>query len=223
MNSLTIILAESALEPIPDELLNNYPSTRLDKKNKKTLLDKSFHSHLMEGLVDREKRGRPDIVHMSVMSITSTPLYLEKKIKLYIHTSSNCVFDIGLGVRLPKSYHRFTGLFEQLFSHSSQNKNLSSLITLNDSSFSELVSPVNSNYVVAFSRHGTHITSKDITDKLIHSKNPVLVVGGFSHGTMSKQVLDSVDATYSIGNYKLESHTVCSRMIYELEKVPGIL
>ena len=79
MNSLTIILAESALEPIPDELLNNYPSTRLDKKNKKTLLDKSFHSHLMGDLVDREKRGRPDIVHMSVMSITSTPLYLEKK------------------------------------------------------------------------------------------------------------------------------------------------
>ena len=59
-------MAESALEPIPDEFLNNYPSTRLNKKNKTTLLDKSFHSHLMEGLVDREKRGRPDIVHMSV-------------------------------------------------------------------------------------------------------------------------------------------------------------
>ena len=62
---------------LPDELSNNSKS----KINTSTFLDKSYHSHLMDGLDNVDKRGRPDITHMSSMAITSTPLYLEKKIK----------------------------------------------------------------------------------------------------------------------------------------------
>ena len=118
MDYITIILTESALEILPDELSNNSKS----KINTHTFLDKSYHSHLMDRLDNVDKRGRPDITHMSSMAITSTPLYLEKKMKFYIHTISDYVLDIELGVRLPKSYHRFIGLFEKLFLNYSKNE-----------------------------------------------------------------------------------------------------
>lgn len=215
MEYLTIILTESALELVPDDLITSF-SNKSNKINS-PFLDKSFHSNLMQNLDNVDKRGRPDIVHMSTMSITSTPLYLDKKIKLYIHTISDYVFDIEFGVRLPKSYHRFLGLLEKILSNSSNNKS-SSLIKLNKSSFTELSNSIQSDYVAALSRRGTQMTSGHINDKIINSKYPTLLIGGFSHGTFSQNILNSVDDLLSISNHKLESHTVCSRMIYEIEK-----
>ena len=120
MEGLSIILADSALEPVPKEL-SNHPVIRkyrtlYKKHSDNILLDKSFHSPCMKLLPDNEKRGRPDIVHFSLISLTSSPLYLEKKLKVYVHTVTNSVIDINFGVRLPKSYSRFSSLMEQLFS-----------------------------------------------------------------------------------------------------------
>ena len=111
MEGLSIILADSALEPVPKEL-SNHPVIRkyrtlYKKHSDNILLDKSFHSPCMKLLPDNEKRGRPDIVHLSLISLTSSPLYLEKKLKVYVHTVTNSVIDINFGVRLPKSYSRF--------------------------------------------------------------------------------------------------------------------
>ena len=164
MDYITIILTESALEMLPDELLNNSKS----KINTSTFLDKSYHSHLMDGLDNVDKRGRPDIAHMSSMAITSTPLYLEKKIKFYIHTISDYVLDIELGVRLPKSYHRFIGLFEKLFLNYSKNDNDNPLIKIQKSSFNNLIDSIDPDHVVGLSKHGNILTSNYVSDKIIN-------------------------------------------------------
>ena len=214
MDYITIILTESALEMLPDKLSNNSKS----KINTHTFLDKSYHSHLMDGLDNVDKRGRPDITHMSSMAITSTPLYLEKKIKFYIHTISDYVLDIELGVRLPKSYHRFIGLFEKLFLNYSKNDNNDSLIKIQKSSFNKLIDSIDPDHVVGLSKHGNILTSNYIPDKIINSNRPTLLIGGFSHGTFSNNILNSIDDLISLGNHNLESHTACSRIIYEIEK-----
>jgi len=211
---LNIVLTESALELLPDKLKKNSKSYNNDHK----FLDKSYHSHLMKNLDNIDKRGRPDIVHMSSLSITSTPLYLENQIKFYIHTISDYVIEFNFGVRLPKSYHRFIGLFEKLFHTYLNNEVSDPLINIYESSFSELMNKINSDHVVGLSRQGNSLSSTYLSDKIINSFHPTLLVGGFSHGTFSKNVLACVDDLISLGNFNLESHTACSRIIYEIEK-----
>jgi len=223
LEELSIILADSALEPVPREL-SNHPTIRkyrdLYKKRSDTvLLDKSFHSQCMESLSDSHKRGRPDIVHLSLISLTSSPLYLKKKLKVFVHTMGNLVIDINLGVRLPKSYLRFSSLMEQLFSIKKIIKDDLNLLSLRSCSFPELLKDINPDLTIALTRQGRLENLQKIVVQLSDYSRPVIVIGGFSHGGFSQDIESNSDYIYSISRQKLESHIVCSRVAYEFEKI----
>ena len=82
---LTIILTESSLEIIPHQLYH-HPSVhsyskKFKKKSSNTLLDNSWHFAAMKGLDNEIKRGRPDIVHLTLLSICTSPAFYKNKIK----------------------------------------------------------------------------------------------------------------------------------------------
>ena len=108
---LTVILVESSLELIPTELYNHPSVLSYSKKFKKkisnTLLDNSWHFSAMKGLENEIKRGRPDIVHLTLLSICTSPAFYENKIKVFVHTINDEIISINNNIRLPKSYHRF--------------------------------------------------------------------------------------------------------------------
>ena len=74
------------------------------------------------GLLDcPEKRGRPDIVHFTLLEALGSPLNLEGLLKIYVHTYSGYVIDVRPEVRLPRDCNRFSGLMEQLFQEGKGN------------------------------------------------------------------------------------------------------
>jgi len=84
---ISLILAESSLELVPPEL-KHHPSVisharKLDKHSSEILLDNSWHFAAMKGIENEMKRGRPDLVHFSILEATTIPLYLQNKMKLY--------------------------------------------------------------------------------------------------------------------------------------------
>ncbi len=108
---LSLILAESSLEMIPKSL-QTHPSVvshanKLSKKPSELLLDNSWHFGAMKGIKNEMKRGRPDLVHFSILESTTIPLFIENKLKLYVHTIDDKVIYFGENVRIPKSYHRW--------------------------------------------------------------------------------------------------------------------
>ena len=112
---LSLILAESALEIVP-ERLRGHPSVasssrRLGQGPASTLLDVSWHHAAMARLAGARRRGRPDIAHSALLAAAGTPLYAAGRLGVYVHTIDDAVVRVGLGARLPKSYHRFAGLF----------------------------------------------------------------------------------------------------------------
>ncbi len=117
--ALFFILAESALEPIPTELRNHPKFRRYAKNQKKSpeaiIFDKSIHSFLIKNPEVYEKRGRPDLVHISLLSILGTPLCKAGRLKIFLHTVNNRVIQVDPSVRLPRNYVRFIGLISQLF------------------------------------------------------------------------------------------------------------
>jgi len=216
---LSFILAESSLELVPKELLD-HPSVvshskKLGKVPEKILLDNSWHFAAMKGIKNEIKRGRPDIVHLSLLEICGTPLYFEQKIQVYVHTLDDKVIFIGNKVRLPKSYHRFVGLIEQLYVDKVIQENGTNLLELKDLSLSELLTIIQPNQIIGLSTEGISSSFEEISNKL--TKNSCIVIGGFQKGHFSEKIKNKFDELFSVGK-SLETHVVISRILYEYEK-----
>jgi rRNA pseudouridine-1189 N-methylase Emg1 (Nep1/Mra1 family) len=58
--------------------------------------------------------------------------------------------------------------------------------------------------------------------EFVEKKNPVAVVGGFPHGTLSENVTKLANEVISIDREMLETWTVVARIIYEYERQIGL-
>jgi len=217
---LTIILAESSLELIPIEI-HNHPSVRsYSKKYKKNpseiLLDNSWHFAAMKGLENEIKRGRPDIVHLTLLSLCTTPAFYENKIKVFVHTLKDEVISLNNKTRLPKSYHRFQGLMEKLLVTKIIKSDEEILMEVKNSSLSQLISEIQPIQIIGLTTKGEKISLDNLFDKI--NDNSCVVIGGFQKGHFSKETGTILERTFSINNSSLEAHLVASRLVYEYEK-----
>lgn len=215
-----MILAESALELVPKELQRHNSvlaySKKIGKKPSDVILDVSWHFAAMKGIKNEIKRGRPDLVHFCLLECCTIPLYFEKKIRVYVHTIDDKVIFIGDNVRLPKSYHRFIGLIEKLYSEGKIEQNGKKLLEIRDITFSDLIDEIGAEKVVCLSTKG-RISSYDKIAQSIE-KDSCIVVGGFSKGHFSDKILKKIDELVSVDRNPLEAHVVISRLLYEYEK-----
>ena len=217
---ISLILAESSLEVIPKELRSHLSvishAQKINKEPFEILLDNSWHFAAMKNLNNEIKRGRPDLVHFSILEATTIPLFFENKLQVFIHTINDKVITIGKNVRIPKSYHRFAGLFEKLFLEKKIRINNQELLSIKDQNFSELIKELSPSKVIGFSTNGESSSFEKIGGEL--KRNSCLVIGGFQKGHFSDSIKNNFDELYSIGDISFEGHVVVSRILYEYEK-----
>ena len=217
---LYIILAESSLELIPKKIHNHPSVTSYSKKFKKnssnTLLDNSWHFGAMKGLDNEIKRGRPDIIHLTLLSLCTTPVFYKNKIKVFVHTVNDEVISINNNTRLPKSYHRFQGLMEKLFLTKKIESEDEILMEMKNSSLSQLVSKIKPTQIIGLTTQGQKIS----LDKLVKQieENSCIILGGFQKGHFSNETEKIIEESFSINDSSLEAHLVASRLAYEYEK-----
>jgi len=217
---ISLILVESALELIPSEL-QDHPSVtshaqKLGKYPSEILLDNSWHFAAMKGIHDEIKRGRPDLVHFSILEATTIPLYLQNKIKIYVHTIDDKVIYFGENVHIPKSYHRFEGLIEKLFLEKKIQTDTSTLLEIKKKSFPELINEIKPSKIIGFSTKGELKSFEKISFEI--SENTCIVIGGFQKGHFSESVKSKINHLFSVDNLSYEAHVVIARILYEYEK-----
>jgi rRNA small subunit pseudouridine methyltransferase Nep1 len=217
---ISLIISESALELVPYEL-EGHPSVisharKLGKHSSEILLDNSWHFAAMKGIKNEIKRGRPDIVHFSILEATTIPLYLENKLNLFVHTIDNKVIHFGKNVHLPKSYHRFQGVIEKLYREKKIIANNELLLEIKEQTFSELLDEIKPSKIVGFSTEGELSSYEKIAAQI--SDNSCIVLGGFQKGHFSDSVQNKITDLYSVGSESFEGHVVTSRILYEYEK-----
>ena len=217
---ISLVLAESSLEIVPEEL-RSHPSVishsqKLGKKSSKILLDNSWHFAAMKGIQNEIKRGRPDLVHFAILEATSIPLYTKNKIKIFVHTIHDQVIDIGENVHIPKSYHRFVGLFEKLFQEKTITSNNQELLSIKDQTFDELIDEIKPSKIIGLSTRGKSSSFEKLGKSL--PENCCVVIGGFQKGHFSHSVQSKFADMYSVEKTSLEAHVVIARMLYEYEK-----
>jgi len=215
---LNVVVAEAALELVPTELQRTTvvrnDSLRRGVNPSRMLLDRSFHHVAMLKLKDDFKRGRPDIVHATLLSLTSTPLYLDGFVTVYVHTHGDIVLEIKEGTRLPKSYLRFRGLMEKVLSEGGGE----GLITMRKATIRELLKDIQPDWVCGLSTQGVSMSLEELSGKVIARKNPCIMIGGFPHGHFSSETLKQVDELVRIHSRPLEAHVVAARLLYVIEK-----
>lgn len=191
---------------------------RLGKRPNQLLLDRSYHHAAMAGLQDAERRGRPDIVHLSLLEAMGTPLNQEGMLRVYVHTFNNHVLRFDPKVRLPRNYDRFKGLMEQLYELGRVPPQGPAMAELEKRTLETLMDEIRPDYVLALSRIGRPRRLEEVAQDMSRRRMPAVMVGGFPRGHFGEETLRVVDELVSIDPETLDAWIVTSRVVYEYER-----
>ncbi len=219
---LSLIIAESALERIPAVITGHPSVTSVAKKFGKypgrMMLDKSWHFSAMLSMENKERRGRPDIAHLCMLIACGTPLYMKDLLRVYVHTVTDKVIEIGSGVRMPKSYHRFTGLMEDLYLEGKITDDSGRILAeITDCDFTTLIETIEPDVLIGMSTAGSSGTYGSIAARFDEHNDGCIVIGGFPKGHFSDKVAQNLEEIYCIPGGSQETHVILSRILYECE------
>lgn len=220
MSKTVFILADSALELIPQKIVHFEGIKKTAKKRGKsphsTILDSSYHHKAMTKLKDSNKRGRPDILHFCLLNLLGAPLVREapNEIRILIHTYNGTLIEINPEIRLPKHYPRFIGLMEQLLIKGlieSKEKSLMKILT--DTTIEEEINNIPTIQRLLFTYNGESINSETYF-KEISNLDLAIIIGGFPHGNFSEEIDSLSSKKISVSKFHLEAWTVLSRVAF---------
>ncbi|UCE92323.1 MAG: 16S rRNA methyltransferase [Methanobacteriota archaeon] len=223
MREYIIILADGELELIPEEIVTErcvLNSARARSKDpKKMLLDASHHHPAFGKLPDGERRGRPDIVHLSLLLCLDSDVNAARKLKVFVHTRNDDVIAVNPETRLPPNYIRFVGLIEQLFEQHVVPSRENALLELRQNVPLEmLVNALKADEVIVLGPEGEDAPLEDVVSSC-GGERIVLIFGGFSKGTFSSDMKKLNPRRVSVGKRVMKAWTVASKALRALEVV----
>ncbi len=217
---LTILLAEASIEPFPEEWIKDIKVRNYFSKNKKhpseVMLDSSYHKHLLTDLPDIEKRGRPDIVHFTLLSCFGSILARENRLQVIIHTYNDDIIYLHPEIRLPKNVDRFNGLFLQLFKDKKvPPEGNETLMSLEKGNLTELLQDLRQKHdlIIEFSVKGDQLSTSEYSTTIFNAVNPLLIFGAFPHGEISPIPEGLVDRKLGIYEEGLDLFAVISQIL----------
>jgi rRNA small subunit pseudouridine methyltransferase Nep1 len=223
---LTLILAESSIELVPNEIAGHPAILKWAERKKKDprqlILDQSYHHSAILRLGKAGiGMGRPDIVHFSLLLALGSPLNEDNQLNCFVHTRDDHVISVEPHARLPRNTDRFTALIEQLYQESVVPPSGPALMKLRKESLKDLLSKISPDATVALTTLGSSKPLESIAAELYEAKRPVLLVGGFPVGHFSDQTMKLASGKFRIDGRRLEAWTVVGRAIYDYEKAVG--
>ncbi|NMC04112.1 MAG: 16S rRNA methyltransferase [Candidatus Lokiarchaeota archaeon] len=229
-----LVLAEAALETVP-EALRAHPSVLADVKRKgtppgKLLLDTNYHHSAMASLPGAEKRGRPDIVHFSLLAAMNTPLNaFFKKLRVCVHVMYPVerIIQVDPATRIPRSINRFEGIMGNLLSGKKQptTGDDAPLFTIENMTLATFLSRFDPARIHAFSTTGKLRSFDDALPAIGNGCSEgdsdfAVIIGGFQGGHFEGQWMAKVppENVHSIAPLPLDAWTVVARVVYMVEE-----
>jgi len=226
--SVKIVFFESALELIP-ESLRNHPQIRTEwkknvkKKHRGILLDGGIHRPLIDSLEQSERRGRPDIIHHSLLNIVYSPLFRNQQIQVYIHTRDDLCLRIPSNWRVPVNYNRFCGLFSQLLLKRRVPLSGDPILAIEHCSLAQLLARFKESeiYLCEEPTSTNKLISRELSD-IQFSQSAIFLIGGYQHGEISLNSLEMMKSNknlISIHLYKeiMPAWVIVAKLITWLE------
>lgn len=230
---LHVILLESAIEFVPTSLTSikqiQKHAGRRGKKPNQILLDQTHHGQAMTRLESSERRGRPDITYLCLMTLLETPLCKQGLLTIHIHLQDGRVIEVNPTVRLPRNYDRFVGLLEQLLLEGKVPPQGDTLLRITKTPLEAIVTRLTTADSQAISilciEGGTKTTISDLSEKLpADSKVPVILgVGAFPHGELSADVTKLFHSHVELDQEVMMAWHVCAEVLWIYSLKVGII
>jgi rRNA small subunit pseudouridine methyltransferase Nep1 len=221
--SLIIFLTECGIELIP-KAIRGHPAVKrnLSMKNYHSqLLDNALHHSAMKGLKNRSKRGRPDIAHLCLLNALGSPLNRAGKLRIFMHTINDKLFEFNPEIRIAKNFNRFKGLMAKMLIENGIKFKSNYLISPVNKRLPEIISEFQkekTSELILLSEKGRLILSHSHLFTGTSSKKYILIIGGFQKSSFSDSILKLTDNLISLSETSLNAWIVVSRVItfYEL-------
>ena len=230
---LHIILLDCALELIPREITSlkqiQKHATRRGKKPSELLLDQTHHGQSMTKLPWSERRGRPDITFLSLMSVLETPLCKEGLLSVHLHLQDGQIVEVRPDVRLPRNYDRFVGLMEQLLLKGRVPPQGDSLLHFSEVSLGDLISKLKAGSDNAMTllaiESGQQTSVERLRGQLPQDSSvPVIVgVGAFPHGNLSEEIASLFDEHLELDMEVMMAWHVCAELLWTYSLSIGVV
>ena len=221
-NRLKIILLESGLE-LPPKVIINEPdivntAKRYGIRPEDVILDKSLHYRAMHKLTRKWKRGRPDIVHVTLLFLEGSLAGRRRLIEVFIHVINGKVYAIKPETRIPKHYERFKGLMAQLLKDEKVPPGSTDpLIYKVANSLHEFVKKYGE--IILLWEKGKISVPEEIVVRALASEK-IIGIGAFPRGDFERSTLKKANEKYRIyEGISLPTWTIASRMVYAYENI----
>ena len=223
MRKITLILAEAAIELVPNELASGRDvvswARRRGKRPEETILDISLHYRSMKKLRDWHKRGRPDIIHTTLLVATSSLLWRRGFVRVVLDTRHGLVF-FREDIRLTKNYNRFIGLMEQVFVSGSAPPNTDKpLIWVVKKDLYQFLEEERFDSVYILHEKGSRVSPRELAREIVSKESIGLIVGGFQRGDFSEKILSLPYPKISIADEVLDTWAVVCRIFSSIEDI----
>ncbi|MHA1213681.1 MAG: hypothetical protein ACTSPG_00110 [Candidatus Hodarchaeales archaeon] len=229
---VTFVLIHSALELIPERLRNHRLirhewKQNLKKKKRGVLLDVAAHGPLLENLEDSNQRGRPDIIHHSLLNLMYSPLFKSSEVEAIIHTRNDYCINIPSNWRVPVNYSRFCGLFAQLLWNKRVPLTGDPLLQVNTCTFEDLLQKFQNNQIFLCESINFN-TNINLNIEYLHNisfdKSLVFLIGAFQSGQLPQKVIKIIKNYSSVQLlplYKdvMPTWIIVSKLIHYLEEM----
>ena len=222
---LHLVLVDSELERVPRGISDHRVIQRFARRQGRLptelLLDSSLHHPAIRRLGDSDRRGRPDIVHQCLLAALDSPLNREGLLMTHVHTRNDEVITIDPSTRIPRAYHRFVGLMEQLFLTRAAPPE-KPLLRLQSSSLADLHSRIKPTHTICFSERGDRKGYVELFRGFSRTDEVCVLIGAFPHGDFLSDVSKISDETVCIDPEPLHASTIVARAIHAYEDAFGV-
>lgn len=220
---LTLVLAESELELVP-ESIKSHPKVLSaarfrDRRASRTLLDSSVHHEAMHQLPEGERRGRPDLVHFSLLLALDSALNKADQLRVVVHTRNDERIAIHPDTRLMRNYPRFVGLVETLFREGATPKKEPLLVYEPGWTLQRVLEHHATGPIVCFSEKGSPVEpSTWMAAKVAQSPDLTIVLGCFPHGDFHQPPETFANEVVGLGGAALSVWTVEMEVLASYER-----
>ncbi len=223
---LTLLYADAGLELVSKQLWKNSDvrahARRRGKRPGELLLDISLHYRSMKRLKEWWKRGRPDILHVSLLVSQGSLLNREGLLRTFVHTYGGEILRVAPATRIPRNYNRFVGLMEQLLLHGKVPPRGEPLIERLDANLESLVKDLDPGIVVIMDEKGRYMEPRDLGMFLSRYERPLVVIGCFQRGEYSEEVRRLRGEYISIAPVPLDTWIIAAKVVSEVEDAIGL-
>lgn len=224
---LTIVLAEAELEVVPERILMHPQVQKAararDRRPSRSILDSSVHHEALRQVPEGERRGRPDLVHFSLLLALDSALNKADELRVVVHTRNDERIAVHPDTRLMRNYPRFIGLMEKLFQEGASPRDDPLLILEEGWTLERVLEHHATGPIVGFSEKGAPIEPGAwLADKRAASPDLTVVLGCFPHGDFHKDPAAWAHEVVGLGGDALSIWTVEMEILAHWERAAGV-